>query len=192
MSYSQEVVTKCKSLYLCEHNLSKVAKELGMDRGTVARFVKTRNLETTKEINIDDLQYMAGFYDGEGYITLMESRPSKTRKNASFSVFLSVSNTHFDTMKWLQDAIGGKLYCKKAENDSSRKLDLYILEHFGDEAVSVLKSIFPYLRVKKDQALVIFEFQKVKLAKMSSSFSENEATSVRKFTEKLKNLKRFK
>jgi len=91
-----------------------------------------------------DIKYLAGFFDGEGCVTI-----SHTRKT-HFTVVVSVSNTHLPTLKAIQNVFGGNIYGTKASTRMKR--DRYTLVWAGNKKAQALLSLLsPFCITKKEQ-----------------------------------------
>lgn len=107
-------------------------------------------------VELDELElaYIAGFFDGEGTITI-HHRNASTKKNW-YRVCASVSNTDNTLLELLRDSFGG--YISMLRRNGNRK-DIYQWHITSTGAVVFISAIKPYLRQKLDQADVALEFQ---------------------------------
>jgi len=90
--------------------------------------------------------YIAGLFDGEGTIHI------------SNQLYLAVRlrNTNKAILKWIQSIYKmGHIY---SDNRSPNK-PCYSLELASYQALSFLKPLLPYLKIKQDQATLAFQFQ---------------------------------
>ena len=83
-----------------------------------------------------DLAYLAGLIDGEG--TISASISLNTSGYVAVNKFLSIFNTNYKLMLWIQSRFGGKIY-------SRDRADLWKTEH-------QIKWVLPYLVIKSEQA----------------------------------------
>jgi len=103
----------------------------------------------------ESLVYIAGFMDGEGCISF-------SKKNTSYNVHINISNTNRNILNWIQKTLKErgiimKLYPKKKEKATDKQG--YRLECFKMEDVKkLLGLLFPYLKGKRKQALLVLEF----------------------------------
>lgn len=96
-----------------------------------------------------DLAYLAGIVDGEGYITIS----GVTTKANRGAIRVGVTNTYKPLIDWLLE-YGGSVKAKpEGRVGSLGKLPCY---HWGVtarlEILALLKSIEPYMRIKRDKA----------------------------------------
>ena len=92
-----------------------------------------------------DLAYLAGIFDGEGYIS---PRRATQRGVVRMTYYLGIANTSTDLMEWL-GRIGGNVYSCRLRTERQvyewricRQIDVLMF----------LRAIQPYLRIKRDKA----------------------------------------
>lgn len=106
-------------------------------------------------MNKNTLSYLAGFFDGEGSISILKRAKinPKTGERWNFSHFLRVSIGQKDgeTLDWIKDNFGGNVYL--VSRDGS-----YIWAISDYKAYEFTKIIFPFLRYKKPQAELAIKF----------------------------------
>lgn len=90
------------------------------------------------------LFYLAGYFDGEGSITL--SRGS----NGHYTLVCGVSGVKPNALKLFHERFGGSLYYQKRTNAKWR--DIFMWRISGEKAELFLEEIKPYLILKKDEA----------------------------------------
>lgn len=91
-----------------------------------------------------DLQYVAGYFDGEGYVGVPKT-------NGCYNVRVSLSNTYLPALVELQKQFGGVVSAKsKQVKPTHRKT--YHWRIGGQPAKEFLIAILPYLDEKKQQA----------------------------------------
>lgn len=93
------------------------------------------------------LGYMAGFFDGEGYIGLGGGRNRDLLR-------ISISNTDKAPIQFFADTFGGNI--RETHYMKSRRT-LYIWTRGGYPALEILEKLLPYLICKKQQALLGIE-----------------------------------
>lgn len=104
-------------------------------------------------INKSDAIYLAGIFDGEGCVTLGKMENYKT----TYCLNVNVTNTNQLLLEWIKETVGkGGVYKKTRENDYWK--DNYVWKINGSLAVSFLKVIYPYLKVKRIQCDIAFKF----------------------------------
>ncbi len=97
-----------------------------------------------------DAAYLAAFVDGEGCI-FIDKEPKAHRLR------VSIGNTFPGIMDWVYFVVGHGSISKKKKRESHHK-DMWVWSLSGRRAINFLYQIYPYLRIKKLQAEVAFEF----------------------------------
>lgn len=118
--------------------------------------------------------YLAGIMDGEGTLTIMRKRYNpaqfardiargkrnvipKTESIYSYYVGITVKNTDFRLIRWLQARFGGS-YCPDKSRKANWKIS-YRWQLFGQENQErFLLGILPYIILKEEQANILLEF----------------------------------
>lgn len=111
-----------------------------------------------KTTSVADLAWLAGIIDGEGSIFVMkQSRKDRERK---YNYILRISVQSSDGIMAKEClAITGEGACFDQETSKENQSNTYKWQVSGKRAKHVLENILPFLRVKKDQALVAIDFQ---------------------------------
>jgi len=113
-----------------------------------------------EEISEVEKAYIAGFIDGEGYIGIHRN------KGRWFEAELAITNSNKEILLWIKDklSISSSVRCIHKESNKPR----YQLEIRGNQAVSrLLRILLPYLRTKKEHALLVIELAELKRQAMS-------------------------
>jgi hypothetical protein len=122
-------------------------------------------------MNETDLAYMAGFFDGEGCVTL-RYQVLKDGRNC-FRRRVCVVNTNQDILKTFQSCFGGyfkeRVHMKRYKGCENHK---HIFEWTDTETTAdvFIEKIIPYLRLKKRQAELYLEYQKTMLKTTGANF----------------------
>lgn len=104
------------------------------------------------------IAWAAGFFDGEGSISVLH-RKRKNNRAGWFALHLCVVNTNRDALLALQDQWGGGIYARPPK-PNRRPIFQW---HLGDLAAEkFLRDVRPYLRVKAPQATLALEFRSYK------------------------------
>lgn len=99
----------------------------------------------------EELAYLAGIIDGEGWITI-------DRCNNEIRVGVAMVDT--SAVELLQQTFGGKLrLCSVVKSTHRRTTEWEVSVR---KAKDVLTQVLPYLRIKRRQAEVALEFQETK------------------------------
>ena len=110
-------------------------------------------------MNKEDLIYLAGLIDGEGWIGI-KINSLREEKN-SFVARLSVTTTSPKIEKFLRDIIEGYSYYEpKPEGNRKPRWHWYLGRVTKLE--NLLKNLLPYLKCKKKQAQIVLEFLSIR------------------------------
>lgn len=93
-----------------------------------------------------DLAYMAGFFDGEGCIGIYMRK--------AWTGQVTVSQIDTDVLDDFM-VLSGNVFVTKVNGGYVSNYTWY-----GRSAIKVVKALYPYLRVKKDQAELFLEYAK--------------------------------
>lgn len=104
--------------------------------------------------------YLAGLIDGEGYIGIMMNRRGNKKnfhsaKDYIYTPVLKVCMTDKDTIEWLYRSFGGTFETRKAHHNAKESYGWMCRKALVGK---FLRYLYPYLRVKKKQAEIIFRF----------------------------------
>ena len=130
--------------------------------GTVDDLYKNLGIDTTEQETINKqpipkmsnyivIGYLAGFYDGEGYVGVSKS------KRDSYTLKVAISNTNFDMLKLYETKFGGKIRLIKKEEEHYKVK--YHWDITNNKALSFLKYIKQFTIVKRQQIDLAIEFQ---------------------------------
>ena len=108
-----------------------------------------------------DLAYIAGILDGEGYIGIKKTTTRRNgRVNPQYQERVQVRMVDKGAIEFLADMLGGNYYKEKPSSTNGRPL--YCYQTSDLQAVTILKKVLPYLRVKNRNALAVLELRKRK------------------------------
>lgn len=109
--------------------------------------------------------YLAGFFDGEGCIQVSASK--KRMAKGQFDLHIVTSNTDRHVIEFAQQSLGGFVHLSK-NYDQPNWAPIWVWIASAMPALAALKAMLPYLRVKKEQALLAIEFQERLLQRCAS------------------------
>lgn len=123
--------------------------------------------------DVMNLDYIAGFFDGEGSVSIIHQRsPRKT--NPEYRVhrlYANLTNTNCEVMVAVHEFLGfGYLKKKKMYSLNQNAKEIFIWESFGPVAARFLKLLENRLVVKKERAGVGIAFQ-TKLSEIGMIYS---------------------
>lgn len=109
-------------------------------------------------IKKEDLIYIAGFFDGEGSITISKLAKNTNGISPSYRLYIAIANTDKGIINYLDKVLGigraGGTYRK----DHKRKW----VYHWGcgaTKARDILLDLLPHLKIKRKQAILAVKFQ---------------------------------
>lgn len=106
----------------------------------------------------EELAYIAGFFDGEGSITIHHNcKPSPRGKNPNHTLQVSIGNTDPSVVEWIHRHFGGNLAYRTETRANHRST----VQWFARAKIGAdfLIWIIPFLRMKRAQAEIAIEFQ---------------------------------
>jgi hypothetical protein len=155
---------KLQHLYVAKRlTLIEIAELYGCNDETIRNYLikfdikRRRNapryIRSVKSLTPTKASYFAGIVDGEGTITIAKS----TRSIGGLTPLLSVSNTDKGLIDWLTKNIGGKVTIKKPEKAHYKVGYRWYMYSVLDVSI-MLKMIYPYLIIKKENARKVLNF----------------------------------
>lgn len=114
-----------------------------------------------RQPNEIELSYLAGYFDGEGCIHI-----SKIGARV-----VAIKSCYPKVVQRFYKIYGG--WCKKLPNKSKTKIwrHFYYFRIYGDEALYVVHSLFPFLREKKEQARLFIKYSSSKDAHTKAQYA---------------------
>lgn len=101
--------------------------------------------------------YLAGLVDGEGCLNFYKTRSVSCRRGYTFVARLAISNCDVETLIGLREQLGIGSVVKKPTPQGNRR-DGYNLCFYAREVRALLPLILPYLRIKRQQALLLMQY----------------------------------
>ena len=109
----------------------------------------------------DELSYIAGFFDGEGSITIHENgKPSPRGKVPNHTLQVSIGNTDPRVLGWIHRNFRGSLIVRKTVKPNHRQVTQWTIR--AAAALPFLEAIKPFVRMKIEQVNLAIAFQKTK------------------------------
>jgi hypothetical protein len=106
-----------------------------------------------------DAAYLAALIDGEGSISMNKTHTNDNNRNTTYCLRVKITNTFPGIMDWVALVVGHGNVCKAKKYHSHYKQS-WTWSIVGRRAIDLLYQIYPYLRIKKLQAEVVFEYAK--------------------------------
>lgn len=132
-----------------------------MRKSRAAKKAAAPPLEAAPEYILTDTEaaYIAGFFDGEGMVTISMQRTKGSRGmrvNPAYTMSIRVSQSSLPVIRWMVDKCGGSITEKRIKGPGRRH---WILAKKSNSARIFLEKILPYLIVKREQAEYAIAFQ---------------------------------
>ena len=105
--------------------------------------------------------YLAGLFDGEGTVCISTSY---NRNNTTiFQMNVKIANTKIELMQWLVSNFGGMYSVSNAKNYANKRYSTQYswMPKGKNNRIEILKKMLPYLVIKKQQALIVLDFESV-------------------------------
>ncbi len=107
-------------------------------------------------LSLEDAAYIAGFFDGEGCVILHKMHINDSVRTPNYGLRIYLSNTFPGIVEWIQMKVGyGHIYNRKRPGNWKRVYEWCIN---GRRADDFLKQIYPFLKIKRLQVEVAFEY----------------------------------
>jgi hypothetical protein len=137
------------------------------------------------ELNKIGWAYLAGLFDGEGYIRCSFKKHHKARKR-NMEFWIIVTNTYLPILDYLKANFGGGIY--ESPSRSSKHKPSYFWKLTSRGAFVVLSHMAPYLKIKREQANLVLR-NKALITKQGQR-SDRESKTLTDLTNKMSGLTR--
>ena len=104
----------------------------------------------------EELAYVAGLFDGEGTVTISCYNASRYGGRRREILMVLLSSTDYSIIDYLRGIFGGSLTITGAHNNHK---EIYRWTLSARMAADFIYRILPYLRIKKEHALLGLEWQ---------------------------------
>lgn len=106
-----------------------------------------------------DIRYVAGLFDGEGWITV-SVKQMNARGYVNYQLFVGIGMVHKPIIDALKHQFGGNIFIKRpSPGQSARTRTSSVWRLSSGPAAGFLGQILPYLVVKREEAEIAIEFQ---------------------------------
>lgn len=117
----------------------------------------------------EELIWLAGFIDGEGCITIAREK-DKPRK-----LILKIGNTNEYIIKLIAKWFKGGIAYQEGKNNSK---DSWHFQTCNETAAIILRAVYPYLLIKREQAYIGLEYVKLIYNGNEERYKENKITKI--------------
>lgn len=114
---------------------------------------------------IEELAYIAGLIDGEGYVGLVKHLEKRRQKNNKRNITLfyrpavKIGMCDKKGIDFIKKVIGGKIWLRKVLNIRYKDQWIWSADSYIDTK-KVIEAVLPYLKVKRKQAVLLLNFIK--------------------------------
>ncbi len=141
------------------------------------------------------VEYIAGFFDGEGCIGIYYSSAGRRRKDgtksAVYRLSVSLGQTDPAVIRHLKDQFGGTVSFYERSKKNPNRLDAWYWYITSKRAGDFLRAIEPYVIGKRQQLLLALEFQNQKLPAGEAHRDSGVRDRGREYSQQLKAMKRM-
>lgn len=116
-----------------------------------------------------DAAYIAGFLDGEGYISIRRSNRTKCQ-NPAYRLVIGFTNTNRAILDWIKKIAGGGCINPKSRRKAQHSEAWELTIHTKDIQIMILAETYPYIRIKQRQAELAISF--LALGKVRKTMTE--------------------
>ena len=107
----------------------------------------------------EDIIYLAGLFDGEGSVGIRRENPGEKRKSSTYDLEITITNTNKAVLLWAVDTFQvGYITVHHKQDDNSHISACWRWRVSCKKAAGLLKKLLPYLKIKKEVALLALEF----------------------------------
>lgn len=120
----------------------------------------TRLARKRSKMRVLDLSYVAGFFDGEGSITVTPVKRSPRGLSPNHTLQVSIGNTDPRALEWIHNNFGGSLTVRYPNKKNHRNVLQWIIR--AAMALPFLRAIEPFVKMKREQVRLGIQFQEPK------------------------------
>lgn len=139
-----------------------------------------------KNLSEIQLAWAAGIIDGEGTVSFTVRKPKDVQKSKRIQPIVEVEITNKEIVFLFQKWFGGFIWYRKKRKE--KWAGIWLWRVTSRKALVCLQLVFPYLRIKKSQAEIIFEFYNLGIYCGAKDFAKSKIMMKR---ERLLDLIRF-
>lgn len=185
----KETIQECKNMFEKGFNLNEIHAKVGIHQSSVRKYLKQEGINTKKNhfnsirkplrnISVENIIYISGLFDGEGSINVHRSGDKK------LWLQITITNTHYETLKWISNICGGTI---RSSGGKKKYKPVFSWQASSWMAYSLLKIMLPYLKIKKEQALIAINYQELKIE--NPNRTDERLTKENKLKETLQSLR---
>jgi len=104
--------------------------------------------------SLEDIAYIAGLFDGEGWITINHN---KINGWSHYQLMVGINMTDPRALRMVAARFGGFFKLQERKKETHRPLHSWVVG--SQMAFDFLRKVYPFLRVKGDEATLAMAFQ---------------------------------
>lgn len=145
-------------------------------------------MPSPSSISSDDLKYLAGFFDGEGSISIYSLGYKYSCGVESTSLKVCITSNDKTQVEYFKDAFGGDIYSEDGNHLSDNTSWTWYA--YSEEAEQFIQQIQPHLREKKQQADIAKRYLNL-VNERGSRVSKVEAKARRELCKQIQHLNKM-
>lgn len=128
-------------------------------------------MATRGNLSLEEKCYLAGFIDGEGCLGVYKKATQNGNKgiyekkikgrSPQYQLYLGITNTNRAILDWIFSKVNIGCIANKKRSNPNAKQSWTLAIRGWDAVLNILDEVAPYLKVKKPQAELIYEFVKI-------------------------------
>lgn len=121
-----------------------------------------------------DKRYLAGFIDGEGYISIVKHKDIRLKKGYTLCPIFRIGSSNRQALEEINQFIKGNIKSNGIDENTKHK-QVYIIDIGRIETIrAILKLVVPYLIIKKQQAELMIDFCNRRLKAKVKNYSDKD------------------
>ena len=121
-----------------------------------------------------DKKYIAGFIDGEGYISIVRHKDTRLKKGYTLFPIFRITNSNKVALLEINEFIKGKIKSNGLSKNPNHK-QVYRIEVIELKRIrEILRKIKPYLIIKESHATLMLTFCNQRLSSKVKNYSEDD------------------
>jgi len=106
------------------------------------------------------LEYIAGFVDGEGTITISKEKTHSSRRGFTYGVYFCVSNTNRELLQLMCNTVSVGYVARSNRNRNfPRRKEIFHWSAHRRKAAALIQKLLPHLYLKGAQAELALKYQ---------------------------------
>lgn len=116
------------------------------------------NVHSHRLMSSAEAAYLAGFFDGEGTISIIKARRPENVAGFRYQALMSISNTNQAVLEQIRDFCGNGRLVRSYNTRHPNHKPGYLLRFTANQVRHLLPQLVPFLRIKRAQAESVLEF----------------------------------